>query len=361
MHAYTLRPYTNTREDAAKLAALWNETNGRRPAASPCGTPAVVEDVHDWISCGQGRHVLVADDLAQDKLMGFASLQAGPDHSNSCHVAALSIHPAVQGTELIRQMLAQVVDQAGELGYHRVSLDTSSAEPRSAPVYQEVGFFHVPDVATSWRNYVPLVRQLPATRDYFRRHDWCTTLHSASSPAEDGRKPGVASSLRYRWRADEDTLLIAIDRDAETVTGVETERFAAHVEVDNLISDRRRYCSIRWHVRNKGTQLLNVSIFAEGDDGIKIAHRSALIISGGQGQTVEGRFTISPDLRLAADCEPVPQIHTVLVVGAQIVELNTGIRPRQTMPVYAEPSWAAFFCGRQPVLQRHGVPQGQPA
>jgi GNAT superfamily N-acetyltransferase len=359
MHAYTFRPYTNTREDAAKLALLADQTLAPRPGKSVCGTPATVEDVYDWMDRGLGLHALVADDLVRNRFIGFASLQAGPAHSKSCHVSALSVHPAVQGDELIRQMLTHMVERAEELGYCRVSLGASSANLRNAPVYQEVGFFHVPDAATSWRNYVPLVRQLPVTRDYFRRHDWCATLHHTSSPTENGRKPGAASALRYRWRADEETLLVVIDKDAETVTGIATERFAAHVEVDDLNSNRGRYYSIRWRVKNKGTQPLNVSVFADGDDGIKIAHRSALILSGGQEQTVEGRFTISPDLSLAPEGGPAPQIHTVLVVGAQIVELSTGIRPRQTMPVYTEPSWTALFYDGQPGLQRHGLPQGQ--
>jgi ribosomal protein S18 acetylase RimI-like enzyme len=360
MHAYTLRPYTHTPKDAAKLALLWNESKAQWPGISGRVGAGTDDAVHDWIGQEQGLLALVADDLTQDRFIGFGSMQAEPHEERSCHVSVISVHPAVQADELTRQMLTHMVDRAGTLGYHRVSLNTPSANLKSVPLYEAVGFFHLPDARPRWRNYVPLVRELPVSQHYFRQHDWCATLRRDSNQADHEGRP-VAGAFRYHWKAGGEALLITIDRESETIIGVETERFAAHVEVDELRPSRALSYSIRWRIRNKAAQLLNVSVFADGDRGIRIAHRSALILSGGEEQMVKGHFTVAPDLFWAGDGGPVSVIRTVLVVGAQIVELGTGVRPRQAMSVGPASSSTSWLSDGQPVLQQHRVPQRQPA
>lgn len=361
MHAYTLRPYTDTRQDAARLAVLWDETKALRPGATAGSGSATVEELHNWVSHERSLYVLVADDLIQDRFLGLAAMRVEPDNEKSCDVSTLAVHPAVRDGALARQMLTHLVDKAGELGYHRVSLSRSSVRLASAPQYEEVGFLQEPDARDGWSNYVPLVRQSPVSKRYFRRHNWSATLQCDYSAAHQGRRPGAGSALRYHWRADEEMLLAVIDRDAEMVTGIETERFAALVEVDRADSDRAGSRSVRWRVTNKETHPLNVSIFADGDGGVKITHRSALIIGGGQEQTVEGRLTLSPDLVLAEGWGPVPRIATVLVIGAEIVELGAGVKPCQARRAPAVPSRAALSSAQQSVSRRHAVLRGQPA
>ncbi len=351
MHPYTLRPYTHTPEDAAKLALLWDESRARRPGISTRVGPETVDTVHDWRDREQDLLALVADDLTQDRFVGFGSMRAEPDQETSCSVYVISIHPGVQADELTRQMLTQMVDRAGALGYHRVSLHTASANLKSVPLYQAVGFFDLPDARPRLRNYVPLVRQLPVSQHYFRQHDWCATLRHDSNEADCARRP-AEGAFRYHWRAGEEALLITIDRESETITGVETERFAAHVELEEPWPSRNLSYSIRWRIRNRGAQLLNVSVFADGDRGVRITHRSALILSSGEEQTVKGHFTVAPDLLWAGDGGPVAVIRTVLVVGTQIVELGTGLRPRQAAPVSPASSGTAWLSDWQRVPQR---------
>jgi hypothetical protein len=360
MHAYTLRQYAHTRQDAAKLALLWNDSRGNRPNTAARGEPGMPGEARDWMDQESGLFALVADDPSQDRFIAFGSLRAESGKGKSCHVSMVSLYPGVQVDELTRQMLTRMIDQAGELGYHRVSLGTLSADLRNPPLYKAVGFFQMPGTTPRWRNYVPLVRQLPLSQQYFRRHDWSSTLQHGSGEADHEESPN-AGAYRYRWTAGGETLLIVIDRNAETITGVETERFAAHVEVDELWPTGAQSYSIRWRVANKGTQPLNVSVLADGDRGIRIAHRSALILSGREEATIRGRFTISPDLLQAGEGGPLPQIHTVLVVGAQIVELGTAVRPPQTVPAGAAAFRHAFLAGGQPVRQRHSAVRLQPA
>jgi ribosomal protein S18 acetylase RimI-like enzyme len=360
MHAYTLRPYTYTREDAAKLALLWNDAPSARPSTLSRGRPATGQEPPSWMDREQGLFALVADDLAQHRFVGFGSMCPESDRGKGCYVSVVSLHPAAQGDELTRQMLTRMIDQAGELGYHRVSLSTRSANPGNAPLYEAVGFFQVPGTRAPWSNYVPLVRQHPLSQQYFRRHDWSSTLQHNSGEANRERRP-ARDVYHYHWTADGETLLITIDRNAETITGVETERFAAHVEVDELPPGGALSYPIRWRVTNKGTQPLNVSVMADGDHGVRIAHRSGLIIPGGNEQTIRGRFTVAPDLLLGAEGGPGPQIRTVLVVGAQIVELGTGVRPPRAVLPGAGAARRGFVPDGRPERQRHSAVQRQPA
>ncbi len=74
MSKFTIRPYARSREDAAKLAVMWNESDDQWPGTFSGGVPFDTERVYEWMERESGLAVLVVDDPARERIVGYGSL-----------------------------------------------------------------------------------------------------------------------------------------------------------------------------------------------------------------------------------------------------------------------------------------------
>jgi ribosomal protein S18 acetylase RimI-like enzyme len=346
MSDFAIRPYAYTEEDAAKLAVMWNESDDQWPGTFTGGVPMNTERVRDWMDRETGLAILVVDDPAQKRIVGYGSLWEELGREKECYVAVLNVHPAYQRKSLARRMLTQMVDQAVELGYRLMTIGTWPSNLKSVPLYKKVGFFWAPDTSVFMENFVPLIRQIPLAQRYFQRHDWYTTFRRELLQIEDDERHGAMKVYRYHWEEDGESLSVLIDREAKAVTGLETNDVAAYAELDEIEPAHGLPYPIRWRVTNKRTELVNVSILASGDPGVQISHQSAFVLEGGQERTVEGRFAVAPDIKPVKKERPAPQIKTVLVVGGEVLELGSGVRPRPAIKISTQPAYPVLLPGQ---------------
>ncbi|UCC63002.1 MAG: GNAT family N-acetyltransferase, partial [Anaerolineae bacterium] len=346
MSDFTIRPYAYTDEDAAKLAVMWNESDDQWPGTFTEGVPFTTERIRDWLDRETGLAILVVDDPARERIVGYGSLWEEHDKEKTCYVAVLNVHPAYQRKSLARRMLTQMVDQAVELGYHLMTIGTWPANLKSVPLYKKVGFFWVPDTTVFMENFIPLIRQLPAAQRYFQRHDWYTTFQRELLQVEDDQRNGAMKVYRYHWQEDGESLSVLIDREAKAVTGLETDDLAAYAELDEIQPAHGLPYPLRWRVTNKRDEPVNVSILASGDPDVQISQQSAFVLDGGQERMVEGRFRVSPDIKPVKKDWPAPGIKTLLVVGGDVIELRTGVRPRPAIQVGVEPTFPVLLPGQ---------------
>ena len=350
MSGFMIRPYAYTDADAAKLAVMWNESDDQWPGTFTEGVPFTTERVREWMDRETGLAILVVDDPQEERIVGFGSLWDRPEQEKTCYVALLNVHPAYQGKSLARRMLTRMIDQAVELGYHRMTIGTWSGNLKSVPLYKKVGFFWVPDTSVDMENFVPLIRQLAIAERYFQRHDWYTTFRRELLQIEDDERHGAMKVYRYHWEEDGESLTVLIDREAKAVTGIETEHLAAYAELDETKPARGLPYPFRWRLTNKREQPVNVSVVAGGNPGIHISQQSAFLLGGGEERVIEGRFTVSPDIRPVKKYMPAPSVRTVLVISGRgasnVVELGTGVRPRPAISVSVEPPLPVLLPGQ---------------
>jgi len=346
MSDFTIRPYAYNDDDAAKLAVMWNESDDQWPGTFTDGVPMTTERVREWMDRETGLALLVVDDPARERIVGYGSLWEEHERENECYVAVLNVHPTYQGKSLARRMLTQMVDHAAELGYRLMTIETWPSNLKSVPLYKKVGFFWKPDTSVRMENFVPLVRQMPVAQGYFRRHDWYTTLRRELLQVEDDQNHGAMKVYRYHWEEGGESLSVLIDREAKAVTGLETQNLAAYAEVDETEPAHGLPYPVRWRVTNKRAEAVNVSILASGDLGVQISQQSAFLLPGGQERVVEGCLTVSPDIKPVKKDRPAPCFKTLLVVGGDVVELGTGVRPRPAVKISTQPAYPVLLPGQ---------------
>jgi RimJ/RimL family protein N-acetyltransferase len=350
---YIIRPYTPA--DNASLAVMWNESDDQWPGTFTGGVPMTEEQVQEWMERETCLMRLVAEAHTDDAIVGYGSLWQDSGREGVCYVALLNIHPAHQKRSLARRMLTQMVDWATEHNYHCVTIETWPGNLKSVPLYKKVGFFWVPDTDVYLENYIPCIRRLSVARRFFKQHNWYTTLQRELKQVEDDQRHPATGKMKvhiFRWEADGEFLEAVVDRQGQTLTGLETEHFAAHVIVDESEPAQGIAYPVRWQAVNKQAEPVNVSVLADGESGIELTHRASFLLEAGEERVLETTFTCAVDAPPLADDEhkPAPKIKTTLVIGGEVIELGTGLRYRPAVQVATEPEYPSLLPGQSKTL-----------
>lgn len=357
---YIIRPYAPA--DNAALAVMWNESDDQWPGTFTEGVPLTEARVQEWMDKETCLMRLVVENGTDDSIVGFGSLWEQPGRDGTCYVELLNVHPAHQKRSLARRMLTQMVDWASAHGYRRMTIGTWPSNLKSVPLYKKVGFFWIPDTDVHMENFVPGIRQLPLAQRFFERHDWYTAFRRELEQTKDDQRHPATGDIKvyiYHWEADGEFLEVVVDRQAQAITGLETEHFAAHAVVGESEPAQGIAYPVHWRVRNKRAEPVNVSVLAGGETGIKLDYRSSFTLTAGEERVVETRFTCAADApRLDPDKEKAaPKIKTTLVIGpsagsgqAEVIELGTGLRYHPAVEIGAEPEFPSLLPGRSQTI-----------
>ena len=349
MSDYIIRPYTSA--DNAGLARMWNESDDQWPGTFTNGVPFTEEFVRDWMDKETCLMRLVVEDKTDGSIVGYGSLWESPGREDSCYVDVLNVHPAHQKRSLARRILTQMVDWATDNGYRRVAIETWPGNLKSVPLYKKVGFFWTPDTDVYMANYIPGIRQLAVARRFFERRDWYTTFRRELEQVEDDQRHPATGDMRvyvYRWEEDDEFLEAVVDRQGQTLTGLETAHLAAYAVVDESEPAQGIAYPVRWRVTNKRAEPVNVSVLASGETGIELDHRASFTLAAGEERVVEATFTCAVDApRLDPDKKkPAPEVKTTLVIGGDVVELGTGLRYHPAVVINARPEFSSLLPGQ---------------
>jgi len=370
---YNIRPYTPT--DTAGLAVMWNESDDQWPGTFTQGVPFTEERVREWMEKETALMRLVVEGETDGRIVGFGSLWEDQGQEDTCCVDLLNVHPAHQKRSLARRMLTQMVDWATDNGYHRMTIGTWPGNLKSVPLYKKVGFFWIPDTSAYMENYVPHIRQLAIAQRFFERHDWYTTFRRELEQVEDDQRHPATGDMKvyiYRWEENGEFLEAVVDRQAQAITGLETEHFAAYAVVDESEPAQGIAYPVHWRIANKRAGPVNVSLLAGGETGIELDYCASFTLAAGEERIVEATFTCAVDAprldprepREEEKPAPKPKIETTLVVGsgpstvlrpgpwslgsgqALVVELGTGLRYHPAVEIGAEPEIPSLLPGR---------------
>jgi len=349
---YTIRFYTPL--DNVGLAVMWNESDDQWPGTFTEGVPLTQERVREWMEKEIALLRLVVENKKNGNIVGYGSLWAYPGREDNCYVDLLNVHPAHQKRGLARRMLTRMVDWATAQGYCRVTLETWPGNLKSVPLYKKVGFFWTPDTDVLMENYIPAIRQLAIAQQFFGQHDWYTTFRRKLDQVEDDQRHPATGDMQvyvFRWEGDREFLEAVVDRQAQALTGLETESLAAWAVVDESAPAQGIAYPVRWRVINKRAGPVDVLVLAGGEPGVELDYRASFTLAAGEEHVVETTFTCAVDApRLDPDKKkPAPKIKTTVVVGGDVVELFTGLRYHPAVEISAEPELPSLL-PRQPKM-----------
>jgi RimJ/RimL family protein N-acetyltransferase len=299
--------------------------------------------VREWLERENCIDALVWD--AGDKIAGYCSLWKKLDEENVTYIATLNVAPQFQKRSLGRRFLTHFVERSVELGSVRLDLHTWPGNLKAVPLYKKCGFFWMPGTGVHMLNFMPAILKMPCAQSYFKKHDWYRTFKRELSQAEDDERWEGTSVFAYNFEEGGDSLKVWADRESRTITAVETDDFFAASIADEIAPPRGLKTTLRWKLTNKRSEPIAASLIASGRDGFKINHRAMLELGPGESTMLEAKVAILPDAPDIKKDKPAPYIKSVLVIGGEVLELATGLRPRDGVEVGTHPEHITLLPG----------------
>ena len=332
-------------QDAEKLAVMWKESDEQWPGTWSRGVEITPQMITEWLERERMINVYVFETQDRSKIVAYCAFNQLPEQENEGYVDLLNVAPGYQGKSLGRRLLQQCLERCSELGFRTLTLGTWSGNLKSVPLYKKTGFFWMPDSSVWMLNFIPSILNLPCAQPYFARHDWYRTFKRELVQAEDDERWNDIKVFTYRWQEDGEALTIWADREAHTLTAVETDAFFAGAIADNIEPAKGASTVLRWRLTNKGDGPMQVSLIATGTEHIKLDHRAALSIQPGETAEIAANVELEPDTPDVRQHKPVPAIRSLLIINGEVLELGTGLRPRPAVAISTAPGYVTLFPG----------------
>jgi GNAT superfamily N-acetyltransferase len=349
-------------DDAEKLAQMWNASDDQWPGTVSDGVPITAQWVLDRELRQKSREVMVWE--TGDQIAGYCSLWDSPQEPNVTYIATLNVAPQYQKLSLGRRFLQYYVDRAVEIGSYRLDLHTWPGNLKAVPLYKKCGFFWMPGTSVHMLNFLPTILTMPATQPFFRQHDWYTSFKRALSQAEDDERWEGMKVFTYRFEAGGEQLTAWVDREARRVTALETgDLFAAA-----LAPSQEPACgmaaALRWRVTNKRSAPMQLSLIATGDAALALDYRATHELAPGATIELEAPVQVAAEVAKQREHVGTPFVRSVLVIDGQVLELGTGMRPREAVEVQTEPRHVTLTPGVPQTVElrlRSRLAYGMPA
>ncbi len=216
-----IREYTNSIEDAEKLAECFNsfDDSDSWPGSFTGGLKFTAERVMRWHKDHKYLSVYVAE--MDNKIVGYCSVDYSQGDPKAYYVSLLGVSPAYQGRGLGKGLLRKAIDSAIKAGAERIDLHTWGGNIKAMPLYKRVGYNWVPDTYVLMENYIPAILNHPILSKFFEKHDWYESLKREIKQEEDRIFENGVYVYKYHFENDDDTLDVWIDRFAKTIMGFE--------------------------------------------------------------------------------------------------------------------------------------------
>jgi len=338
---YLIREYRrDDPEDARKLADMWNESDKAWPGGFTHGVPLSAEHIQQWIGNASRLAIFVVEFGGQ--IVGYGDLYAQKGQKEVAYINLLSVSPAHQGKGLGRDLILTILRRTVGLGYKQLTLHTWPGNLQAVPLYKKTGFFWKPDTSVYMQNFIPTILTLPIAQEFFARHDWYRTFRrDLSVQPDDQRWKGVPVYI-YEWEADNETLRVVVDREAEAVTALESNRLAVSCSTgcERLAAGLRG--TARWEIENRQSQPVTVGIIAQGEEGILLEVQEGAVVQ--EHLTLEREYRLHPQARPSDANRPASKIRSTLLVDGMPIELGSGVRILPAVDILF--NGCGLYCGK---------------
>lgn len=332
--------------DAEGLARMFNESDPAWPGSWTDGVPMTAEQIREWHESMRMLAIYVAE--VDGEIAGYCSFEEG-EHGQpkgEGYLDLLNVHPKFHGQSIGRRLIQETIKRAVQEGWQRQTLGTWSANFKAVPAYKKTGHFWTPDSSVWMQNFIPGALQMSVAKPFFDKHDWYGAYVREIKQEQDDERWEGLKVFTERWEADGESLTIRIDREARAPVAVETDRLAVAAIVESIEPLAGSQVKITWRLANKAAEPLPVYLYAAGDKGLAIEYRDAFVLE--PGQAVERTATVKVDAEAPAkkDDGTAPAVRTTLRLGADDLELFSGMRPRPPVRFSVAPGEVAVRPGQ---------------
>ncbi len=329
--------------DAAALAAMWRASDDQWPGTWSRGSEITPQMVRERFERERMINVYVFERAGE--IVAYCSFTRCEEEENAGMIDLLNVRPDCQGRGLGRRLIQRCIERCLELGFSLLTLGTWPGNLKSVPLYKKTGFFWLPDTEVWMFNFIPAILKMPCAQPYFARHDWYRTFRRELRQVEDDERWEGMKVFTYRWEEGGESLTVWADREARTLTAVETEGFLVAAIAEEIEPPRGMPTSMRWRLRNKGRESLSASLIAYGNEHLGIDYRTTLTLPPGEEVELRAEVQVAADALSVPDSRAAPRVQTVVVLGEQTVELATGMRPRPAVAVSSMPRYITLAPG----------------
>ena len=341
---------------AQAVADMWNASDANWPGTWTGGVPETAENVKRGYELQESIETFLCMD--GDVVAGFCKVMPDLDEPGVDYVALVNVPPSHAKRGIARRLLQRANALAVERGSSRLDLHTWSANLPAVPLYKKVGFMWMPDTDLHMLNFMPAVLRLDAARQFFATRDWYRVFRRELDQVPDEERWQDMKVFTYRFAdspddpADADpALVVRVDREARAICALDTPAYAVAATASRLDPPRGGEVTLRWTLTNRGDAPLPVTVVATGNEELLIAHRASAEVAPGATEVLEATCRIAPDAKDVRQGKPVPAVKSVLLVGEQVVELSTGLRPRPALEITTWPSLITLLPGQRRKVQ----------
>ena len=350
---------------AQAAADMWNASDANWPGTWTGGVPETAEKVKRDYALQETIETFVSMD--GDVMAGFCKVMPDLDEAGVDYVALVNVPPSHQKRGVARRLLQRATALAVERGSYRLDLHTWSANLNAVPLYKKVGFMWLPDTDIHMLNFIPAILRLDAAKEFFATRNWYEVFRRPLDQVPDEDRWQDMKVFTYRFAdsasdgADaEPALVVRVDREARAICAVETPAYAVAATAARLDPPRGGEVTLRWTITNRGTAPLPVTVVASGNQELLIDYRGSAEVAPGATEVLEGSCRIPADAKDVKYGKPVPAVKSVLLMGEQVVELSTGLRPRPALEIRTWPAHITVAPGERRkvhVRLRNRLPQ----
>jgi len=328
------------RREAELLADMWNRSESGWPGGWTGGVPVTTDDVlrnfmqRHCYACWVAEHC--------GEIVGYVSLEADPKEPTMCYIGLLNARPDHHGRGVGRRLLRRAVVRAVEGGFERVDLHTWGGNLKAVPLYKKCGFFWSPETEVHMQNFIPTILRMPLLADLFEGRDWYAIQERDLSVCEDLERWHGVRVFRYRFAADGRRADVLFDRQAGTLTAVETNEIsvAAWVGREDLCALQEQV--LRCELINKTDRPVRVTVLGRGEEGVPLAFDRSFTLS--KSKRLRVPFRLPSDLEPRRPGRPPHRVFATVMVDGVPIRLGVGVRMRQ--PVEIEFDGHGFPAGK---------------
>jgi len=313
-------------KDAGTWAEMWNASDDAWPGTFTGGVPMTAEHARKRYEREDAFETLVWD--TGDKIAGSCSLWEDSDDPSASYIALLNVAPQFQGLGLAREFLVDYVDRESRRGTLRTDLDTWSGNLPAVPLYKKCGYFWEPGTSVHMMNFMPGILSIGLLKDFFDRNYWYDAFVRDLTISEDDERWEEMKVFTYRFQANDEEVVVWVDRASRRVTAIETPEILVGVSTTSSDVPKGLEAQLNFKIVNKASKPKQIFLLAEGDDHLRIDLRRSLELD--PDETIE--FQESVDVRADApkieENRASPRVTCTVIVDGIPVQLGLGMKPR---------------------------------
>jgi len=338
---YIIREFKlNDQHEAELLAEMWNASDKGWPGGWTRGITDTADQVLERKKQSDCLAIYVAE--YNGKIVGYGDLSAQAGQKDVAHIGLLNVQPEHQGKSVGRRIVQAIINKTIELGYKQLTVGTWPGNTQSVPLYKKTGFFWVPETDVHMQNHIPTILTLPIAKDFFDKHYWYKCFKRELKVEPDEIEWNGIKVFPYHFEADGESLEFIVDVKAESITAIETNELSIACIVGEEEIPVGIEHPVKWVIENKRPDPIQVTLIAEGEEGIALSVLENITVSPQRGDaTIEKSFSVAPDIKPKKRGEPAHKTRSTIMVervagslvNVEPLLLESAVKPVQPVDI----------------------------